>query len=136
MRVASLLILALGVAACTPPYGGPHCSALTTNTPLSSIPEFDPARLGPAEDTTFTFTEPFIAGTEEIACCARNPFFSSPRCATQVDCEAYLKTLRQISLNGKYANEKCGPKGGVAQNCILYVDQQDRIAGVRTFCLD
>ncbi len=127
---------AVVASACRPTYGGPLCHAITTATPPESIPEFDPARLAPAEDTLFTYPNPFIAGTEEIACCSHPVQFDSPRCTKEVDCDAYLKTLRTISLGGKYLQETCGPRQGVALNCVLLIDEQNRIAGVHTLCLD
>ncbi len=129
-------VLLVFASACRPTYGGPHCEAITTSTPPESIPEFDPAELHTPRDTLFTYPNPFIAGTEEIACCASTVLFDSPRCTKEVDCDAYLKTLRTIGLDGKYKNESCGPRQGVALNCVLLIDAQNRIAGVHTLCLD
>lgn len=120
-------------SSCAQQYGGPNCNAISTSTRPETIPEFDAARLAPAEDGLFTAAS-FIAGTEEVACCAIQVNFVWPRCTKEVDCDAYVKTLRTISLDGKYKFETCGPFQGEATLCQVLIDEQSRIVGVRTRC--
>ncbi len=134
-----ILAVSLAISGCAPSYGGPHCTALSINTPLSSIPEFDPASVSMAADTLFKYPDNvFLAGSSDIACCARSESFTppAPQCAQPVDCEAYVKTLRQSVLGGKYRNEVCGPNQGAALSCTVVIDEADRIVGVKTYCYD
>lgn len=132
-RVLLLIATSLS-AACAPLYGGQNCHSITTQTPLSALPELGP--LSPAPAGSYRHAEPFITGTTEIACCT-NAYFTSPTCAGEVDCDAYWAKLRVGGLSGKYVGEPCSPaRGGATTFCSVYVDETDRIVGVRTFCAD
>lgn len=136
-----LLLMLTSVSGCGAPYGGAKCRSITLDTQASSLPlRSSPV---PVEESLFRGSEPFIAGTAELACCVQNPLFTPARRAdcSQVDCTSLRQRLTVSALGNGFIDEPCGrrssplgPEEGVGRCQVLF--DGDRVAGVWASCLD
>ncbi len=139
---ASVLLLMLtSLSGCGAPYGGAKCRSITLDTPASSLPLR--SRPVPVGESLFRGSEPFIAGTAELACCVHNAWFTpaKPADCAQVDCTALRQRLTVSGLGKGFIDEPCGrrsspfgPEEGAGRCQVLF--DGDRVVGVWASCLD
>jgi hypothetical protein len=127
-------LAALSFAGCgQPQYAGAACSALRPGASVAGLPL---VATEPLPDHAWLLSDPFIAGTAELACCANNTYFTpaAPANCAEVDCVALRTRLSRSMLGGAYEGETCGPRQG-ASSCWVYFEGE-RIVGVQAFCAD
>lgn len=128
----SLTLLSLSGCA-SGQYAGDACSALRPGASVAGLPL---VAVEPLPENAWGLSDPFIAGTGEVSCCANNLYFTpaTPADCSEVDCVALRGRLSRSRLGGVYEGETCGPRQG-AGLCWAYFEG-DRLVGVQAFCFD
>lgn len=112
------------------PSGGSNCRSVALGSRLDTYPHGELRQLTSGDAALATG---LLAATPELQCC--DP--AAPQPCSSAACVAVVDRLRISELSGKYINEPCqSVMEGITLYCMAFVDESDRIVGVKTFCAD